>query len=382
VGSLDDFARDKLAHSERRGLRRKPVESVALDAVRIERGGRELLSFSGNDYLGLSFCPEVQRAAREALERYGCGAGASRLITGNHPLLGALERALSELKGSEDAVVFGSGYLTNLGLIPALCGPEDLIVADALSHACLLAGARLSGATLLCYAHENMAEVRAVLEARRGRHRHCLILTDGVFSMDGDLANLPELARLAERFDAWLLCDDAHGLGVVGGGRGSAFAHSEALTIALQMGTLSKAAGGYGGYVCASRVVCELLRTRARTFIYSTGLAPASAGAALAAVRRIAGDRALCARPLAHARRFCGRLGLPAPRSPIVPIVVGDGGRALELSARLERRGFLVVAIREPTVPRGTARLRITFSAAHRLEHVDALAEALGEELT
>ncbi len=225
--SLDDFAGEKLTALERAKLRRTPAVT-ARAGIWAERDGRRLLSFSCNDYLNLSQHPDVIAAAIEATARYGVGAGASRLVTGNHPLYGELENRLARLKGTEAACVFGSGYLANTGIIPALVGADDLILIDELSHACIHAGAKLSGAAVQRYRHADAEHAEALLAAHRGGKKRALIATDGVFSMDGDLAPLAALSELAQRYDAWLLSDDAHGLGVVGGGRGSSFADSAA----------------------------------------------------------------------------------------------------------------------------------------------------------
>ena len=292
--------------------------------------------------------PAVQNAAIEALRIYGVGAGASRLVTGNHPLLGELEARLARLKGTEASCVFGSGYLANLGIIPAVVGARDLILIDELAHACLWAGARLSLAATVPFRHADVAHVGALLAELRGRYQRVLIATDGVFSMDGDIAPLQALAALAQRHDAWLMSDDAHGLGVIGGGRGSNFVQGVKADIPLQMGTLSKALGAYGGYVCASAAVVELIRNRARTLIYSTGLPPAMAAGALAALDVIEREPDYAALPLAKAKVFARRAGLPEPASPIVPIVLGEAKAALEASRMLADDGFLVVAIRPP----------------------------------
>jgi 8-amino-7-oxononanoate synthase len=373
--SLDAFAQEKLRSLETRDLRRRLSETDRLAPPLAWRGGRQLISFCCNDYLGLSHHPTVKRAAAAALDAFGAGAGASRLVTGNHTLYAGLEARLAALKGSEAACVFGSGYLANLGIVPALVGPGDLILADELSHACLLAGGSLSGARLIRFRHNALDHVAELLDRERGAHRHCLILTDGVFSMDGDLAPLPALAALAHHHDGWLMSDDAHGIGVVGGGRGSSFAFGEKVEVPLQMGTLSKAVGGYGGYLCASQPVIDLIRTRARTLIYSTGLPPASVAAAAAALDLIASDPGLCARPLAKARLFAAALGLEAPQSCIVPLILGDPLRTLAASEQLAEAGFLVTAIRPPTVPAGTARLRFTFCAGHEDADIIRLAE-------
>jgi 8-amino-7-oxononanoate synthase len=361
--SLDEFATGKLTALESVNLRRRLAETRRAGGAATVRNGCELISFSCNDYLNLSQHPAVIAAAVAALNEHGVGSGASRLITGNHPLYAQLETRLARLKGTEDACVFGSGYLANTGIIPALMGRADLIVLDELSHACLWAGARLSRATVLPFRHNDTAHARDVLAEHRWHHRHALLVTEGVFSMDGDLAPLPALAKLAQGHDAWLLTDDAHGLGVIGGGRGSTFAHRAPVEVPLQMGTLSKAAGAYGGYLCASHAVCELMRNRARTLVYSTGLPPAIVAAAIASLDVIETDPDYAARPLNKAKAFTRALGLPEAESPIVPIILGSAERALAAARLLEDEGFLVAPIRPPTVPEGTARLRVTFSA-------------------
>jgi 8-amino-7-oxononanoate synthase len=345
--------------------------------VHATRSDTELVSFSCNDYLGLSHHPDVVAASIEATRRYGAGAGSARLVNGNHPLYAELERKLADLKGAEDAVVFGSGYLTNVGVIPALVGRSDLILMDELCHSCLLAGASLSGSHTLEFKHNDVAHLSELLGNERAKYRHCLVLTDGVFSMEGDLAPLPELAAAVKRHGAWLLTDDAHGLGVVGDGRGSSFVPTPPVSVPLQMGTLSKAVGSYGGYLCASRAVAELVRNRARSFVYSTGLPPGVVAAASRALELIATDKELVRRPLVRARQFTAALELPDASSPIVSVVQGGAAAALEAAETLRAAGFLVAAIRPPTVPAGTSRLRLTFSAEHTAEQVAALAEAV-----
>ncbi|HYE50657.1 MAG TPA: 8-amino-7-oxononanoate synthase [Azospirillaceae bacterium] len=375
TASLDAFAAAKLAELDARSLRRTLVPSAREEGIHLTRGGRRLMSFCCNDYLNLAQHAVTRRAAVEATQRWGVGAGASRLVTGNHPLYQELETRLAAFKGAEAACVFGSGYLANTGIVPVLCGPADLVLLDELAHACLWAGARLSGATVIAFPHNDLDALAGLLATRRAKYRHCLIATDGVFSMDGDLAPLPAMAALAQAHDAWLMTDDAHGLGVLGGGRGSSFAFGEKVAVPLQMGTLSKAVGGYGAYLCASRAVVELVRNRARTLIYSTGLPPATVAAATAALDFIAREPAYAALPVQKARLFTRRAGLPEAQSPIVPVVLGDAAAALDASRLLEEEGFLVTAIRPPTVPEGTARLRITFTAAHPDGEVVRLAD-------
>lgn len=374
TSSLDGFAAAKLASLEAQRLRRRLVETDRHGEVAVRRNDHELISFCCNDYLNLSHHPRVIAAALAATERYGTGSGASRLVTGNHPLFAVLEARLARLKQAEDCVIFGSGYLANLGIVPALAGPGDLVLADELSHSCLLAGTRLSGAEAHVFRHNDLAHLEELLAAHRAGARHCLILTDGVFSMDGDLAPVHEMAALAKAHDAWLMTDDAHGIGVLGEGRGSSFIGGAKADVPLQMGTLSKAIGSYGGYLCASRPVVDFIRTRARTLIYSTGLPPASVAAAIAALDVIEEEPDYAALPVKKARAFTSALDLPEAESPIVPVVIGDEKATLDASALLEAEGFLVTAIRPPTVPAGTARLRFTFTAAHRDEDIARLA--------
>ena len=373
--SLDDFAAAKLAELEGEKLLRSLVDTTRLDGIWALRNGRRLVSFSCNDYLNLSQHPSIKRQAIAALQRYGVGSGASRLVTGNHPLFAALEARLARFKQAEAACVFGSGYLANIGIIPALVGPRDVVLLDELSHGCLWAGARLARSNVIAYRHCDLAHVERLLDQHRHRHRRALVATDGVFSMDGNLAPVAALAALADRFDAWLMTDDAHGIGVVGNGRGSTFAADGPVPeVPLQMGTLSKALGAYGGYLCASATVIALIQNRARSFVYETALPAAMVAAALAALDLIERDPTYAALPLAKARSFTRRAGLPEAASPIVPLIVGDAEAALAASRLLEAEGFLVIAIRPPTVPAGTARLRFAFTAQHQDQEIERLA--------
>jgi 8-amino-7-oxononanoate synthase len=375
--SLDDFAHEKLDSLEREGLRRVLIETTRNDGIWSERQERRLLSFSCNDYLNLTQHPEIKAAAIAATERYGTGAGASRLVTGNHPLYAELESRLARLKDTEAACVFGSGYLANTGIIPVLAGRDDLVLIDELAHACIHAGARLARANVHIYRHNDISHAETLLSDHRAHHCHALIATDGVFSMDGDLAPLHDLAALARRYDAWLMSDDAHGIGVLGNGRGSTFARNGRADVPLQMGTLSKAIGAYGGYLCASQAVIDLMRTRARTLIYSTGLPPGVVAAAIAALDLIAREPAYVAEPLRKAKMFTRLADLPEAASAIVPVIVGDTESAMKGAALLAEEGFLVTPIRPPTVPQGTARLRLTFTAQHPDDEIERLSDVV-----
>ncbi len=379
--SLDAFAQAKLDDLQRRHLRRALTETYREDGIWVERGGRRLLSFSCNDYLNLTQHPAVKQAAMAALERYGAGSGASRLVTGNHPLYAALEERLARLKQTEAAVVFGSGYLANTGIIPVLIGRDGLVLTDDLSHACIFAGAQLSRGKVLMFRHNDVGHVRALLAEHRAQHDHALIVTDGVFSMDGDLAPVADLLTVANEHDAWLMSDDAHGLGVVGGGRGSSSIGNSHIPIPLQMGTLSKAVGTYGGYLCASAPVIEVMRNRARTLIYSTGLPPAIVAAAIAALDLIEREPAYAALPVQKALAFTRAAGLADAQSPIVPVIIGEEQATLSASQLLAEHGFLAAAIRPPTVPAGTARLRLTFTAQHPDEEVARLAGLVRDKI-
>lgn len=369
--ALDDTLRQKIAVLESKHQKRILRDVQLLSLTRIRRGGRELVSFSGNDYLGLSRHPQVVEAAQKATAQEGAGAGASRLVTGNHAHYAKLEQALASYKGTQAACVFGSGYLANLGTITALMGKGDLIILDKLSHACILDAARLSGASVMRFAHNNPAHLRMILEGARAEHHNCLIVTETVFSMDGDLAPMAQLRALADEFDIWLMTDDAHGLGVL---------PPQAVKADIQMGTLSKGAGAYGGYVCGSQVLVDYLANAARSLIFSTGLPPSVVAAGVAAIDIIASQPELVAKPLAKARHFTQLMGLPEAQSAIVPLVLHENEKVLELSAYLEEQGFLVAAIRPPTVPENTARLRFAFCAEHNDSDIEKLAALLKEK--
>ena len=361
---LSDFASAKLADLETRNLRRTLVDTLRTDGIWVNRGGRRLLSFSCNDYLNLTHDPRVKQAAIAAIETYGTGAGASRLITGNCPVFGELEARLAAHKHTDAACLFGSGYLANTGIIPVIVGEGDLLVMDELAHSCLWTGAKLSRADILTFRHNDVDHARELL-AIRANYGNALIVTESIFSMDGDAAPIADLAQLARDTACWLMTDDAHGLGVC---------ETDSSGVDLKMGTLSKALASYGGYVCADGAVVDLLKTRARTVVYSTGLPPASAAAALTALDIMEKDPQLAARPLRNAQAFTDACGLPRAQSAVVPVLLHDELVALEAQQMLEREGFLAVAIRPPTVPKGTARLRLAFTAQHPEDEIARLA--------
>ncbi len=367
--SLAFFANQHLEKSAQLQQTRILHMSIREQGIYIKRADKKLISFSCNDYLGLTTHPAVKLAASNAIEKYGTGSGASRLITGNNPLYGELEALLAKIKNTDNALVFGSGYLANIGIIPALVGKNDLIIADKFIHASLIDGCKLSGAKLLRFSHNSAIACRNILQKHRKNYTRCLIITENIFSMDGDIAPVDALCDLAANYDAWLLTDDAHGLGVI--------ANTSKKKPHLQIGTLSKAIGSYGGYVCAENTVIEYLKEKARSLVYTTALPPASLAGAIAALQIIMKDSNLCALPLQNAQLFTRLLGLPPATSAIVPVIIGNTAKTIAAAARLEEQGFLVAAIRPPTIPIGTSRLRFAFSALHNSEDIEKLAKII-----
>ena len=395
--SFADFVRSRLEQLEREGLLRRTTVSAGAGGKLQLEDGRTILNFSSNDYLNLAQNGRVKRRAQEAIERWGCGATASRLMCGTLPPHEELEAALARLTGHEAALVFSSGFGMNVGVLFALAGRDDAIFADRLSHASLIDGARLSGAELKRYAHNDVASLEHWLRTTPCRG-HRLIVCESVFSMDGDVAPLGELRRLATEYEALLLVDEAHAIGVCGEGGGlvcelrrelrresSRKLSREAMDAApeLTVGTLGKALGSLGGFVACSHDMREYLVNCARSFIYATALPPASAAAALGAIEMIEEDPTMGARLLERARGFHHALraeGLELPEfgSQILPVLVGGNRRALELASALRERGLLVTAIRPPTVPEGTARLRLSVTLAHTAEDLAWAAAEIG----
>lgn len=344
----------------------------------VTRDGRELANFASNDYLGLSRHPRVVEAMVEGALRYGAGAAASRLVSGSLPPHHALEEALAAAKGADAALGFASGYAAAMGCIPAIVGRGDTIVLDKLSHACLVDAARLSGATIRVFPHNHVARLEILLGKIRAADAggRILVITESVFSMDGDVCPLREIVETCEAHDALLWLDEAHAMGVVGPqGLGLAQQTGLAGRVHFQMGTLGKALGVAGGYLCASRQWIDLMVNRARAFIYSTAPPPALASAALVALEISCSGEGDALRKRLHGH--CETLGIPGHPSAIVPVVLGGNQAALDASAALVDSGFLVPAIRFPTVPRGSARLRVSLSAAHDSDIVARLSHAL-----
>jgi 8-amino-7-oxononanoate synthase len=379
-----DWIDDDLAERRRQGLYRTRRRIDSAQGVRIEHRGRKFLNFSSNDYLNLASDPRLAKAAARAAKRYGTGTGASPLISGHLPPLRSLERALARWEGSESALVFSSGFIANLAVLSTLADGDTVIFSDELNHASLIDGCRLSRARIVVYRHANASHLEELLRQETPAKRR-LIVSDTVFSMDGDFAPLAELRDLAKRFDCMLLLDEAHATGVLGEqGRGlySPLTTHHSPTV-IKIGTLSKALGAQGGFVCGSRKLMDWLVNRARPYIFSTALAPPIAAAARRALRIVDSEPERRGHVLVLAQKLRSQLlemGYPETNSrcQIVPVIVGEPERAVRLSRQLEEDGLLVPAIRPPSVPVGTSRLRISLTAGHTDEDVDRLVIALG----
>ena len=372
---------DRLAALGRLGLRRRMRLIDGPQGPRVRIDGADALLLCSNNYLGLADHPRVREAAALATERYGAGAGASRLISGSMTLHRKLEERLAAFKRTEAALLFGSGYLANTGTIAALAGKGDVVFSDELNHASIIDGCRLSRAETYVYRHRDLDHLEDGL--RRAGERARLIVTDGVFSMDGDVAPLPGLVELAQRYGCMLAVDEAHGTGALGpGGRGAVAAAGLSNEVDVVVGTLGKALGSYGAYVCARAQVIELLVNTARPFIYSTAPPPPSVGAALAALGMLVerpGLVELLRRNAATLREALSANAMPVggSRTQIVPVVVGDARRATALCERALEGGVFAQAIRPPTVPEGTSRLRLTVMANHRGEELRTAARVI-----
>ena len=379
------FCSDEVGRIEAAGLLRRVRTLESASEPEVILNGRHVLCLASNNYLGLATHPEVVDAAAAAAPRYGAGAGSARLITGGLVLHDELEARLAAFKGTEAALLFSSGYLANLGTVSALVGPGDAVFSDELNHASIIDGCRLSRAEVHVYRHADAGDLAERLgdwRQRAGSDRRALVVTDSVFSMDGDIAPLPDIVAACERHGAILMVDEAHASGVVGpGGRGGVAAYGLDGRVGVVMGTLSKALGAAGGFIAGSADLCSYLRNRARSFIFDTALPPPTAAGALAALTIVEREPE---RPV-RARRLATRLsaGLRAagfdvsdPAAAVLPVVIGEPDAAMALSARLLDAGVLVTAIRPPTVPPGTSRLRATVMATHTDAQIDRAAAA------
>ncbi|HRT56721.1 MAG TPA: 8-amino-7-oxononanoate synthase [Candidatus Paceibacterota bacterium] len=392
IMKLEEELTRRLAKLREQGLYRTLREIGSAQGPRLTLGNRTVLNFGSNDYLGLAGDPRVKEAAAEAARHWGAGSGASRLVCGNLEPHVRLERALAEFKQTEAALTFSSGYTTAVGTLCALAGKDDIVILDKRAHACLVDGARLSGARLRVFAHNDLEDLEHILKwaadvrARRVQAGTAppviLIVTESVFSMDGDTAPLRKIAGLKDAYDAWLLVDEAHATGLLGpAGAGLAAELDAHARIEVLMGTLGKALGSAGGFICGSRTLIDYLVNRARSFIFSTAPVPAAAAAAAAALELVRGPEGeeLRLRLKQRVSQFQAALGRPNLEIPtaIVPLVLGPAEEAMRAAAELLEAGIYVPAIRYPAVARGAARLRITLSAAHSAEDVGQLAAAI-----
>ncbi len=402
MANFEQAIEQQLTAIREQGLYRELRRVDSPPGTRIEAGGQTLLNFSSNDYLGLANHPALKEAAIRAAEKYGAGSGSARLICGSLAPHHELEETLAAFKGTEAALVFSSGYATALGTITALLGKDDIIIVDRLVHACIVDAARLSGAKLRVFKHNDLDDLRKILKWSAAQRKswsssfslspntlkrelqppRTLIVTESIFSMDGDAAPLSGIVALKQQYGAWLMVDEAHATGLYGANRrGLAEEFAVAEQIEIQMGTLGKALGASGGYLCGSRQLIDYLVNRARSFIFSTAPVPAAAGAATAAVRLVQANAGAERCKLLWQRASELRAGLSRPdsrtNSAIIPILVGDEAKAMKLAADLRARGLFIPAVRYPTVARGAARLRVTLSAAHTSDDLAHLIMAL-----
>ena len=353
-----------------------------IDAVRVKRNNREFIMMASNNYLGLTHDLRVQQAAKYAVEQYGTGSGGARLTSGTFPLFNELELGIADFKHTEQALVFNTGYMANVGTITALMNKNSVIISDELNHASIIDGCLLSGAHIERYKHKDVEHAEYILKNYKSAYK--MIITDGVFSMDGDIAPLDKLYELGKEYNALLMVDDAHSTGVLGNGRGTA--HHFGLTdVDVQLGTLSKALGSVGGYVAGRKELIEYLVNYSRSFIFSTALSPADIGAALEALTIVKNEPLVVEQLNENTAYMANKLqsmGIECDdETPIFPIIVGDNERALSLAYELELRGIIITAIRPPTVPVGESRLRMTVTAAHSQEQLDYVANTLRDLL-
>lgn len=353
-----------------------------IDAVRVKRNNQEFIMMASNNYLGLTHDLRVQQAAKYAVEQYGTGSGGARLTSGTFPLFNELELGIADFKHTEQALVFNTGYMANVGTITALMNKNSIIISDELNHASIIDGCRLSGARIERYNHKDIEHAEHILKNYKSSHK--MIITDGVFSMDGDIAPLDKLYELGKEYNALLMVDDAHSTGVLGNGRGTA--HHFGLTdVDVQLGTLSKALGSVGGYVAGRKELIEYLVNYSRSFIFSTALSPADIGAALEALTIVKNEPLVVEQLHENTAYMANKLqsmGIECDdETPIFPIIVGDNERALSLAYELELRGIIITVIRPPTVPVGESRLRMTVTAAHSQEQLDYVANTLRDLL-
>lgn len=376
-----DFIKDELNVLKESDLLREFRVIEGAQGHHVEVDGKVYLSFCSNNYLGLANNPLIKQAAIDAINRYGWGAGASRLVSGSMTLHQELEKKIAEFKGTEAALLFPTGYMANIGAICALVSKEDIVIGDKLNHASIIDGCRQSSATFRIYPHKDLNQLESLLQ-RSSSYRRRLVITDSLFSMDGDVAPLPDVVALAKRYDAILMIDDAHATGVFGKNGGGLVEHYNLEgEIDIIMGSLSKAIGGIGGFIAGSKNLIEFLKNKARSFIYTTALPPAACAASIAGLTLIQEDKSLVNKlweNINHLRtRLAGFQNNITVESPVVSVIVGSSGDALDLSKKLHQKGILIPAIRPPTVPPGTSRLRVSLMATHTKDDIDKLIDTM-----
>ncbi|AAS12714.1 MULTISPECIES: glycine C-acetyltransferase [Treponema] len=385
-----EFLQKKVQELKEQGLYKELVTLEGPSDAECVINGKKVINLSSNNYLGFANHPRLKKAAIEAIEKYGAGAGAVRPIIGNMKIHDDLEKLLAEFKREEAVLAFQSGFNCNAGVIQALTDKGDLIISDQLNHASIIDGTRLSKADKAVFQHSDMADLERVLKEKRNNYNNVLIITDGVFSMDGDIAKLPEIVALAEKYNCLTYVDDAHSSGVLGeSGRGTVDHFKLHGRVDVAMGTLSKAIGVVGGYVAGKKVTIDWLKNRGRPFLFSTGLPPAAVGAAIEAVKMLMESTEYTDKLWANAKHFkegLGKLGYNIGHSetPITPIIIGDEAKTLEFSKKLFENGLFSGPIVFPTVPKGTGRVRCMVTAGHTTEQLDRavkICEKVGKEM-
>ena len=380
------YVSDELSKIKKSGLYRELKVVGNAQDTRIDIEGKTYLSFCSNNYLGLANHPSVVNAVKKAVDEYGWGACASRLVSGNMTLHEALEKQISRFKRKDAAIVFPTGYMANLGVISSLVSGGDLVISDKLNHASIIDGCRLSGADFRVYAHCNMEKLETILK-KTSKYNRKLIVTDSVFSMDGDLAPLPDIVRIAKEYNAMVMVDEAHGTGVFGeNGRGVVEYFNLDNEVDVVMGTLSKAIGSLGGYVCGDDDLISYLRNKARPFMYTTALPPAVCAASIASINLIQEDpslREVLWNNVCCIKERLGSLGVDmiSSQSQIIPLLIGDTQKAVDISKLLYERGVLIPAIRPPTVPANSSRLRMTVMSSHTQDDLESLFKVLKDVL-
>tara|TARA_B110000259_G_C14034129_1_gene408299 strand:+ start:8897 stop:10015 length:1119 start_codon:yes stop_codon:yes gene_type:complete len=364
-----DQLTQKLNKLKSQNLERKLINCQNLPNNKVIIDNKEYISFCSNDYLSLAFNQNITEASRVAIFKYGSGGLSSRYIYGDNDLYQKLEKKISKLNQEDDSIVFGSGYLANIGVIPALFDKKDLILADKLSHSCLIDGSILSGAKFIRFAHNNLESLENLLKKYRKNHQRCLIITESIFSMDGDLGKINEVINIAKKYDSFTLSDHAHSLGVIN-------KKYQDYDLHLKIGTFSKACAGYGGYVSANQEIINYLRNFSKSAIYSTALPPATLAGNLKALEIIE-KKDLTKKLWENINYFCNLIDIENQQSAIIPIIIGDNVKTLKIAENLKDQGFLVSAIRPPTVAIGKSRLRITIGTSHTRGDLKSLATNL-----